>query len=193
MEAPCTRRRTQRVTLESFQVLSPVWVVADHPTSDAERVMESVADVVCPAVSVAVTVITFVPSVRGRLDTDHVVDVPAVIVAEPLPPRLFVHVTLATPLSSVAVPESDMVLLVVLYVLEVVGDVTVTAGALSVVGVEPPSLVPPAALIGIPDAFAAPEASVTYRYTVWPDVNPPTFAVAVMEVSVHLDGICTSH
>src|SRR5688500_10343111 len=60
---------------------------------------------VLPAVSVAVTVIRFVPARSAIPAADQLV----VPVATPLPPRSLVHATRATPNSSDAVPPIDSV------------------------------------------------------------------------------------
>src|SRR5688572_7046329 len=78
-----------------------------------------------PPESRAVTVMTFVPTLTGTPGALHV-DVP---VALPLPPRLFVQVTLEMPPSSVAVPPSAIVAADVVMVDDVVGDVIETVGA----------------------------------------------------------------
>ena len=73
-----------------------------------------VSKLVWPMVSVAVTVITLVPSRRGILPTLQEV----VPLAMPEPPLSLSHVTLLRPMSSDAVPDRFIVSEVVEYVLE---------------------------------------------------------------------------
>ncbi len=77
-----------------------------------------------PAASQAVTVRTFVPLWRVIPLTVQLV----VPLAVPLPPRLFVQVTCATPTLSAAVPARFKGLLLVLKVAAVVGEVIATVG-----------------------------------------------------------------
>jgi len=78
-----------------------------------------------PALSEAVTVRMFGPSVSEMPEADQEV----VPVAVPLWPELLDHATCETALLSVAVPESEMVLVEVESVLPVVGEVIATTGA----------------------------------------------------------------
>ena len=71
-------------------------------TTQFWRLIVHVAVVVLPAASRAVIVITFGPFCRAMLLADQLV----VPVAVPLPPRLLVHVTCATPTLSLAVPDT---------------------------------------------------------------------------------------
>jgi hypothetical protein len=90
------------------------------------RLTVSVSVFVFPAPSRTVTVITFEPVCNAiePVDQDVVPD------AVPLPPRLLLHVTLATPLppESEAEPPSVMLAELVVYVLLLVGEVIVTVG-----------------------------------------------------------------
>jgi len=79
---------------------------------------------VFPELSVAVTVRVFNPAERGIHDTDQDV----VPVAVPLEPELFVHFTVDSPTLSLAVPEREMLFVVVVYVLLIVGEVIATTG-----------------------------------------------------------------
>jgi hypothetical protein len=90
------------------------------------RVTVSTSVLVFPAPSRTVTVITFEPVCSEMLPVDQDVVPDAV----PLPPRLLLHVTLATPLppESEAEPPKVMLLALVVYELLLVGELIVTVG-----------------------------------------------------------------
>src|SRR6267154_1488905 len=95
------------------------------------EVTVSVAPLVLPAASCAVTVIWFAPCANVMLATLQT-PVPLALPFVPFPRLL--QVTLATPTLSDAVPLSDTVLLVVEKLPEAVGELRDTGGAVVSVG-----------------------------------------------------------
>jgi len=155
-----------------------VGVVIATVGSEASNVTVTLAVLVFPTASFAVTVSTFAPD----WSTIPLAVQLVVPVAVPLPPRLFVHVTCVTPTLSDAVPPSARDAVRVLYVAPEVGVVIAIVGGVA----SPVTPVPVASR----EMISAPAAKLTFAEAVADEVGVKrTVTVWVAPTPTRLNGL----